>query len=49
MPRDERGVELRGVVDAEVGELRPDPCLVDDAVSAVATREHDVRLEPGLD
>ena len=49
MPRDERRVELQGVVDAEVGELRPDPCLVDDAVSAVATRQRNVRLEPGLD
>ena len=49
MPGGERGIEVARVVDAEVGEPRPDPRLVDDAVAAMPLREQDVRLERLLD
>ena len=44
VPGGERGVELARVVDAEVGEPRPDARLVDDSVAEVAGGELDVRL-----
>ena len=49
VPGGERGVEIARVVDAEVGQPRPDPRLVDDPVAAVPARELDVRLERRLD
>ena len=49
MPGDERRIELQRVVDAEVGELRPNARLVDDAVAEVPAGERDVRLERRLD
>ena len=49
MPRDERRVEAQRVLDAEVGELRPDARLVDDAVAEMAAGQRDVRLERRLD
>ena len=39
VPGGERGVEMPRVVDAEVGEPRPDARLVDDAVAEVPRRE----------
>ena len=49
VPGGEGGVEAPGVVDAEIGEPRPDPRLVDDAVAEVPRREHDVGLQRLLD
>ena len=49
MPRRERGLELPGLVDAEVRKPRPDPAGVDDPIAEVAVREADVRLEGRLD
>ena len=49
VPRAERGIEVAGVVDAEVAEPRADPRLVDDPVAAMSLGELDVRLERGLD
>ena len=49
MPRAEGGVEPPGVVDAEIGEPRPDAGLVHDAVAEMAGGQLDVRLEGRLD
>src|SRR5262245_26138083 len=49
MPRDESGVELEGILHAEVGELRADPRLVDDAVSDMTSGQGNVRFEGRLD
>ena len=38
MPGDERGIEVARIVDAEIGEPRADPRLVDDAVARSARR-----------
>ena len=48
MPGDERGVQAQRVVDAEVGELRSNPRLVDRAIAEVAAGQRDVRLERRL-
>ena len=49
VPGGEGGVEPPRVVDAEVGEPRPDARLVDDSVAEVAGGELDVRLQRRLD
>src|SRR3954447_3694856 len=49
MPRRKRRIEPTRVVDAEVGEPRPDPGLVDDAVTEVPRRQHHMGLQRLLD
>src|SRR6185312_5244629 len=45
----ERGVEVARVLDPEVPEPRADARLVDDAVTPMALRQRDVRLERRFD
>src|SRR4029079_15236483 len=49
VPRAERGIEVAGVLDAEVAQPRSDARLVDDPVPAMSLGELDVGLERGLD
>jgi hypothetical protein len=49
VPGSDCGIELRRIVDAEIGQPRPNPRLVDDAVSPVPAGERNMGLEGGLD